>query len=128
MTGPLLMLIDDDEDDIEFFEHALREGFPHIRFLPFNQASQALEYLSEGKEQPSWIFLDLNMPKVNGVQFLIERAALAIPPIPVIIYTTSYMQRDREQTLELGATHFLVKPSRVSELKAAIGEIIQNVS
>ena len=67
--------------------------------------------------KPDFIFLDLNMPRMNGRQCLTElKKQPGLCNIPVVIYTTSSENRDREETLALGAAAFITKPSGIEEL------------
>lgn len=66
---------------------------------------------------PDLIFLDLNMPMMNGVQFLREvKATERLKDIPVIIYSTASDNRTIEETKQLGAHDFISKPEKFSEL------------
>jgi CheY-like chemotaxis protein len=110
-------LIDDDADDREIFAIAVSElGYP-VRLFTAVDGQAGLEQLSAGTFLPDLIFLDLNMPRMNGQQCL--RALKAHPvyaSIPVIIYSTSSQEQDREETKLLGAFGFLTKPSSVKTL------------
>ena len=66
---------------------------------------------------PDFIFLDLNMPRLNGKECLIEIKKLPkYSKVPLIIYTTSSNQKDKQEIMQLGAHYFLTKPTRISEL------------
>jgi CheY-like chemotaxis protein len=71
------------------------------------------------------IFLDLNMPMMNGKEFLQElKKTESFGQIPVIIYTTSSRPEDREQSLQLGASDFLVKPNNYRSLCEQLKSIL----
>jgi CheY-like chemotaxis protein len=66
---------------------------------------------------PDIIFLDLNMPRMNGLEFLKAiKTHRSYKRIPVIIYTTSSNPEDIRKTKDLGATDFVTKPSDFDEL------------
>ncbi len=68
-------------------------------------------------EMPDYIFIDLNMPLMNGIQCLQEIKQLpAYAAIPVIIYSTSSYERDIMQTISNGAFQYIVKPFSFLEL------------
>jgi CheY-like chemotaxis protein len=75
---------------------------------------------------PDLIFLDMNMPKLNGKQVLREiKKTRSLASIPVIMYSTSFAPRDIEEIKELGAVFYLLKPSRFDDLCASLTKILQ---
>jgi len=121
-------LIDDDQDDHEIFAMALESVDKNYNCITAVNGQDALEKLNTDKTFiPDFIFLDLNMPVMNGKQFLQEIKNLTLPhSIPVVIYTTSSFQKDIEETKKLGASHFLVKPSSIEELSGKLSLLFQN--
>jgi CheY-like chemotaxis protein len=113
-----ILIVDDDEDDRDLFCDAVNVVDPEITCIRARNGEEALNGLkADHISKPSLIFLDLNMPRVNGVQFLREIKKIpALDRIPVIIYTTSKLKEDREITRKLGAVHFITKPSSLREL------------
>jgi CheY-like chemotaxis protein len=74
---------------------------------------------------PDLIFLDLNMPKLNGKQVLREiKSRESLKAIPVIMYSTSFAPRDIEEIGQLGAAFHLLKPSRFDDLCRSLSEIL----
>jgi CheY-like chemotaxis protein len=112
MRVEILLLVDDDIDDQQIFAEALETVDPGINLVVASNGLEALHKLNApGSVRPDMIFLDLNMPMMNGKEFLEEvKKTEHLENIPVIIYTTSSRPEDREQSLSLGATDFLVKP------------------
>jgi len=112
------MIVDDDEDDRELFCEAITEIAGHFKCVDAENGELALIYLNDEKRPlPDYIFLDLNMPRLNGKQCLAEIKKMEhLKSIPVIIYSTSNHQQDREITLQLGATGFLHKPTEFNKL------------
>lgn len=121
------MIVDDDDDDIELFCEALREIDQKIQCISAANGEEALNKLSkEDALLPDYIFLDLNMPRLNGKQCLRRlKNSLKLRDIPVIIYTTSKLKEDVEETKQLGASSFLTKPNRAKDLRTAITSILQ---
>ena len=71
------------------------------------------------------LFLDLNMPKVDGKKCLSElKKSARLKDIPVVIYSTSSLKKDIEETKAMGAVHFMTKPSAFRELCDAIGNVL----
>ncbi len=115
-------ILDDDIDDQELFIEAVNEVDNSIRCLPYSNCEEALELMKSRKVNfPDVIFLDLNMPRLNGKQCLAELKKDAdLRDIPVVIYTTSSEKRDIDETSRLGASYFLTKPSKFEDLCSAI--------
>ncbi|WP_298715638.1 response regulator [Chitinophaga sp.] len=117
-----ILLIDDDLDDTEIFEEALTEINPAILFYKAENGQDAFNKL-QGKEvgQPDIIFLDVNMPGMNGWQFLTKlKTEAAYHNIPVIMYSTSSAKKDIAIAEDLGAVGFLTKPADYKGLKKAL--------
>lgn len=107
-----ILLIDDDEDDCEIFLVALEKSFGPGNYNTLNQATIALQQLDQKQLQPDLIFLDLNMPIMNGVEFLTQiKQKEHLNHIPVIIFSTSSQADLIEKTRQLGAHDFITKPS-----------------
>lgn len=129
-TAKKIMIVDDDEDDIDFFCEAVRNIDRSHTCVTVSNCEEALQRLRKGKTQlPDLIFLDLNMPRMNGKICLRElKKDSALKNIPVIIYTTSSHHKDKEETLKHGAAHFITKPPTFERMKAEIKEALQVVS
>lgn len=118
-------IIDDDSDDRDFFQIALDITALSYKLTIAESATQALKMLQESSEQPDYIFLDLNMPLVSGKEFLkILRSNPIFTQIPVIIFSTSSYNKDIEDTLALGANHFLCKTPDIDRLSEIIISIV----
>ena len=111
------LLIDDDADDRDFFNLAIMELDKKIEFHYVPAAAEALEKLRSGDLYPNYIFLDLNMMPMNGLECLKEIKKIAkVVDIPVIIYSTSINEDIKYQTLEAGAFDHFQKPSTIHHL------------
>ncbi len=118
-------LIDDDEDDYEIFKMALDEIDPAIILHYSYNGVEALKKLN-GHHQlvPDFIFIDWNMPKMNGRQCLEEiKKNERLCNVPVYIYSTSSDPKAVEETRRLGASDFIVKPSSISTLVNILARI-----
>ena len=108
-------LIDDDTDDQEIFLSVLGEVAPSVRCFTAANGQEAIKKLISEEVKPDLIFLDLNMPLMNGKQFL--QACHSIDDfknIPVIILTTSSDKKSIEETMQLGAHDYITKPDKFS--------------
>lgn len=124
-----ILLADDDYDDAEMFAHVLTEIDSSIAFHHMENGLAIFEYLKDKHNRiPDVIFLDINMPQMNGWQCL---AALKNDPVTqhtsVIIYSTSSHHRDKQTALELGATAFISKPSEYKSLQNILSTIVSEL-
>jgi CheY-like chemotaxis protein len=127
MTNALTFLIvDDDADDCEFFCEAISEINPLSKCLTASNGEDALMKLrSDIKPLPDFIFLDLNMQRMDGRKCLVElKKDKDLKNIPVIILTTSSSQKDIDETKMLGASYYLIKPSEYQKLRKDISFVI----
>ena len=123
-----VFLVDDDMDDQEIFALALAEVDNSIACVMAKNGMDALTQLRESRFRPDCIFLDLNMPRMNGKQCLKEIKSHAdLTMIPVIIYSTSSETRDIEETKALGAMAFIIKPPRIQELVDSLHHILHQL-
>ena len=115
-------LVDDDLDDQEIFQIALDEIDPAINLVVANNGIEALQILKKDPNYiPDYIFLDINMPKMNGIQCLPEiRKFEHLEKVPIIMYSTSSDINIINNIKKLGATEFLVKPT-------GLGTLIKNL-
>lgn len=112
-----LLLIEDDADDQLFFSLALSMVEPEAKCIIAPNGSKGLEQLNNMDSLPKLIFLDLNMPIMNGFDCLKKiKAHEAFAAIPVIIFSTSNHQKDIRKAQELGAAGYLHKPNDIDTL------------
>ena len=121
-----ILIVDDDPDDVDLFYEAVREVDPTADCISKKDGDQALDFLNaEGIKLPDFIFLDLNMPRLNGIQCLAQiKKIKKLSHIPVIIYSTTRRMGDEEESKKLGAIYFLTKPTNFSDICNAIRFIL----
>lgn len=120
-------LIDDDLDDQEIFSIALKDADPLIDCVFANDGAHALQKLSNDDFTPDYIFIDMNMPRMNGMQCLEEiKKNERIKNIPVYMYSTSADARTITETKNLGAKEFIIKPSSIPALTEKLNSILKN--
>jgi CheY-like chemotaxis protein len=121
-------IADDDPDDQELFIEALLEIDACYSCITAYDGQEALKILfGPAIYLPDIIFLDLNMPKINGKECLAEiKKNNLLKEIPVIIYSTSADKRDMLEAMQLGAVFFLQKPNSFDELSRALRHIISS--
>jgi len=123
----VVLLIDDDKEDQEIFGDAIKEVDNTIKFLSEFNSDQAINSLSSRKkDKPDIIFLDMNMPRLNGKQLLSElKREPSTEDIPVIMCSTFFGEPDVKEIAKLGAAHHMVKPTRFIDLCQAIAKILE---
>ena len=120
-----LLLVDDDVDDHEIFSTALENVYPLVSLTTSENGVDAFRKLSEQPSLPEIIFLDINMPVMNGLQFLTEiKKNEDLKKIPVIIYTTTSAPETITLARQLGANHFISKPENFSHLEVLLKETL----
>jgi CheY-like chemotaxis protein len=114
-----IMLVDDDPEDREVFSDVYLAQFPGEKLYFAENGEKALsllENISDDQEELCLIVLDLNMPILNGTQTLRKlKTDDRYKDIPVVIYSTSVNDTEREECYRLGALDYLVKPSTFSD-------------
>ena len=128
-NGPLLLLVEDSEDDAFFFSRTLLKAGVSCSLKHVTNGAQAIDFLrstmSSGNQTiPQTVFLDLKMPVLNGFEVLDWMRMQSFPvPITVIVLSGSEHQEDQERASQLGAADYLVKPVKVSDLHRLLRNI-----
>jgi len=107
-----ILLVEDDSVDAMTVKRAMRDLRVTNSVIHSVNGEEAIKYLNDpNMDKPFVILLDLNMPKMSGIEFLkIIKADENLKTIPVIVLTTSKEKRDVLESFELGAAGYMVKP------------------
>ena len=126
MSNRVLLYIDDDAEDMEFFREAVRSIDPSCVCFGARNGVEGLNLLST--LTPDIIFLDINMPVMDGKETLrsIQRDT-RLNKLPVFMLSTTSNPREREVYRKLGAKAFLVKPSSFNALCETLKDYLQEV-
>lgn len=121
-----ILLVDDDIEDQEIFLEALKEVDPLIQCSFANDGEEALKLLDgDALVKPDLVFIDMNMPKLNGKQVLSElKKSISLKDIPVVMYSTFFGPRDIDEISSLGGVHCMVKATRFDDLCSALQQIL----
>lgn len=121
------MIIDDDADDRFFFKEVITKMLNSVVCLEANDGADALNQLGKAEQLPHFIFLDVNMPRVDGRKCLKQlKSDGKLKSIPVIMYSTSFSEESSNEFLKLGASSCLNKPTDMNKLPAQIMEAIKD--
>lgn len=122
-------LIDDDSDDREFFSLALEGVSPDINCKMSGDPLEALQTLEKGDWRPDFIFLDMRMPRMSGVECLSElRKSEKLKDITAILYSSSESDYGTEVAKQSGANYFFTKPASIPELSKTLQEVFTHFS
>ncbi len=119
-----ILLVEDSEDDSTFIVNAMAKGKIDARLQIARDGVEALSSIfGEGNDGdgppvacPKLIILDLNLPRVNGLEVLRQlKGNPQTSSIPVVVLSSSGQKRDVEESYRLGVNSFLVKPMNLDE-------------
>lgn len=116
-----LLLIDDDEDESDFFALVLKE-LPPVKYSYADSARKGLEVLKA--EGPDLVLLDMNMPAVNGIECLKEIRKSGLKDTPVYIYSNSNDDSLQRAALASGANGCFKKPQSMPALKDLLEKLL----
>lgn len=117
MTIHSILVVDDDENDQFICEYTIRKFDPSIRVIKAFDGSEALDLLQS--ETPNAIILDINMPVMNGFEFLDRYAEEFEEHAPVVaMLTSSHLGKDRERALQYSfVKSYFEKPLKADHLR-----------
>jgi two-component system, response regulator len=116
-----ILLVDDNPADVELTVRALRERHPSQRVHVAEDGEQALAFVFAAPHPPKVVFLDLKMPKVDGIEVLRAiRGDGRTRVLPVVILTSSKEERDLVESYRLGVNAYIQKPLDFDEFRNAI--------
>jgi len=102
-------MVDDDLEELTLIEEALLDAGQTVHYE--ENGIEALNYLETCEQLPSLIVLDLNMPKLNGTETLVQlKSNDRYKNIIVVIYSTSVNAMEKEKCMNLGAHSYIAKP------------------
>lgn len=130
---PDILLVEDNRYNIEFMLEALEKVNLADRVKVFQDGEKALDYLfatgehsgRDSCKQPRVILLDLRLPKIGGLEILRRiKSNEMTRMIPVVVFTSSAKDQDREESYELGANSYIVKPNSYENFVKSVVEIV----
>ncbi len=124
------LIVDDDADDQEIFLMCLKQiSNNEIECLTANNGVEAITMLVDKEYTPSYIFIDVNMPKMNGIDCLrIIKNIDRLKYSKIFMYSTTSEGSALATSQQLGANDFIIKPSSSTMLKEKLSKIFEIVS
>ncbi len=116
-------MVDDDLEDQEFFQAAVSMAVPGINLVSEIDSEKALGKLLISESLPDLIFLDINMPKMDGFAFITQiKKEVVLKDIPVVFYSTTSHSEQIEKAFQLGASGFVTKTHSFRDLCKIVGD------
>lgn len=113
-----VMIVDDSDADQYLAKHVIEEFDPKAEVLQAYDGREALDILGQLPNQPDAIFLDINMPRMNGHEFLAEYETWEEQSVVVIMLTSSDQSLDKEKSQAYQSViEYFTKPVTVSDLE-----------
>ncbi|MCH9659712.1 MAG: response regulator [Bacteroidetes bacterium] len=120
-----ILLIEDDTIEVMKLNRAIKKLEMSHQLIEARNGEEALKILKEDKNLPDIIFLDLNMPKINGIEFLrILKTDEVLRFLPTIILTTSNNQKDMLECYQVGIAGYILKPLKYDDYVYKIGKTL----
>ena len=125
MNSLNILLIEDDMIEVMKLTRATKSLQLNLKITEANNGEDALELLEQKDSLPDIILLDLNMPKINGIEFLrILKQDERLKYIPTIILTTSNNQQDLLECYKIGIAGYVLKPLKYEEYVSKIEKLL----
>lgn len=119
-----ILLIENNKIEIIKFKRAISSDFSDFTIFVANNGSEALTLLENSF--PDIILLDLNMPEINGIEFLkMVKNNSNLKHIPVVVLTTSGNIKDIQECYKLGASSYVLKSLKYEDYKLEVNAIIK---
>lgn len=121
----LIVYIDDDPDDREFFSDAINAIDPQISCVAFDSTASGIDFLKKEDLAADFIFIDINMPKMNGYESVREiRSINKLKNVAIVMLTTSLSSADVTDFHRSGI-RVLIKPNRMEDLVHSLKSIFR---
>ena len=119
-----ILLVEDNPNDAELTQRALRKTEIGARLVIARDGAEALERLFTERLRPRVIFLDLKLPKIDGIEVLRQiRVEEHTKGIPVVVLTSSQEERDITESYKLGVNSYVVKPVEFDKFYKTVSDL-----
>jgi CheY-like chemotaxis protein len=119
-----ILLVEDNPNDAELTQRALRKTNLGVHVIVARDGAEALDYLIGDRPKPKVIFLDLKLPKIDGIEVLRRvREDDRLRSIPIVVLTSSQEEKDVTRCYKLGVNSYVVKPVEFDKFYKAVGDL-----
>ena len=119
-----ILLVEDNPNDAELTQRALKKANLDARLMIARDGAEAIDCLLSDRPKPKVIFLDLKLPKIDGIEVLRRvRKDDRTRSIPVVVLTSSQEERDIAECYKLGVNSYIVKPVEFDKFYKAVGDL-----
>ncbi len=120
-----ILLIEDDAIEIMKLERTLSKVETKHNIVKASNGEEALEILNSGQKLPDIILLDLNMPRMSGIEFLeVVKDDIILQYLPTIILTTSENRADLLKCYQLGIAGYIIKPLKYEDYESKMKTVL----
>lgn len=120
-----ILLIEDDTIEIMKLQRTLSKLNLNHNVIEATNGEEALKILKQNTAKPNIILLDLNMPKMNGIEFLTTlKADATLKYLPTIVFTTSNNQKDLLECYKIGISGYVIKPLKYKDYVEKLDKIL----
>ena len=129
MSKKFIVLVEDDPNDVELIRRSLTRNNIPFELIVANDGAEALALLlGQGTVQPcalpTLVLLDMNLPKVNGLEVLQQlRSNRRTRLLPIVIFTSSILDQDKLKAYELGANSYICKPIKFEDFAESVRQM-----
>ena len=121
-----ILLIEDDADDIELLEEAFKSNGVSYELTSIKEGDKVMSYLDADIHVPDIIVLDFNLPKLHGREILsLIKSSEKYGTVPLVVLTTSASKEDMSFAKDMGANHYITKPTSISDFNRAVATIVE---
>jgi CheY-like chemotaxis protein len=121
-----ILIVDDDAEDIQFFADALAKLKTPYALSSVKNIDQMFDWLNR-EAHPHLIFLDINLPLINGLEALRRlKAHVIFSLMPVIMFSNSSSELDIDRAYLLGAHYYMIKPYSLMNLKLSLEKVLSH--
>lgn len=125
MNSLKILLIEDDTIEVMKLNRVVASMETKHKIIEANNGEEALEILKDKDKLPDIILLDLNMPKINGIEFLnILKKDKVLKYLPTIVLTTSSNERDLLECYKIGIAGYVLKPLKYEDYVSKIQQVL----
>jgi CheY-like chemotaxis protein len=121
-----ILFVEDDAIEVMMFNRVIQKIGINHKLIEANNGENALKILNAKEIIPDIILLDLNMPKLNGIEFLkIIKNNEVLKQIPIIIFTTSNNHRDISDCYKIGIAGYIIKPLKYDDYTVLVQKTLE---